>query len=445
MIQPFEVLNVLDYHAELTLNSHGKAFIKARIDTSKEEEYLAATHQQTTWIELTVESEEGEIRSLFAGILERMVIQKEAETSIMELNLITGSVLLEQKKHLRSFQDQSLTYRDIIDACNKGYEDVAVIMTVGRNETLPHLIMQYRESDWDFLKRICALAGGFLIPSHTVRGIKYFFGLPKKNKTTVLDTNNYSIEDDKIRSYVVEEREIHEIGEDAVFKGNSFPIWKMSTEMRGNELYHRYWISKDTNKLIHEQDKYQDKLIGASLFGTVTEVKQEQVKIEIRDDENKKHTGSHWFPFSTVYSSPDGAGWYCMPEEGDKVRLYLPTVCEEDAYVCSAVHDNGGEGVRINPDNKIWRNPQGKEIRLTPDSILVTNNDGNSIELLDNQGIKIKSKGFIRICTQGRMQIESGNSGLELSAAKRVRIQQGDTELCLEDGIQITGGKVNIR
>ena len=168
------------------------------------------------------------------------------------------------------------------------------------------------------------------------------------------------------------------------------------------------------------------------------------MKISISEDENKENTGERWFPFSTVYSSSDGAGWYCMPEAGDKIRLYLPSYNEADAYVCSAVHENDEEGIRTNPEFKIWRNKYGKEIRLTPDSILLTNNKGNSVELSDKRGIQIKSSGSMYLKAGGRMQISSENAGIEMSASSRIRIQQGEAEMLLQDGVQVTGAKVNI-
>lgn len=33
-----------------------------------------------------------------------------------------------------------------------------------------------------------------------------------------------------------------------------------------------------------------------------------------------------------------GSGWYCMPEKGDEIRLYIRTVKEKHAYVISSVH-----------------------------------------------------------------------------------------------------------
>ena len=77
-------------------------------------------------------------------------------------------------------------------------------------------------------------------------------------------------------------------------------------------------------------------MIGASLDSTVTEVRGDVVRVSLRTD--AKSGAGKWFSFSTVYSSPDGSGWYCMPEPGDEIRLYFPTEQEKHGYVISAVH-----------------------------------------------------------------------------------------------------------
>lgn len=443
-INPFEALAVLDYKAVLEPNKHGKAVVTAQISGEKEKTYLSMAGK-TTWVEILAESETGETRVLFCGVLCRMTMKKEEKNFVMKLELATGTVLLEKENHTRSFQRGNLTYKNVIDTCNDTYEEAATIMTAGKGESLPHFILQYKETDWEFLKRMCAMAGGVLIPSYSVKGIKYFFGMPQKTEKAVFQTDNYSIVNDEMTSYEIESREIYTVGEKAEFKGQTYYIWRVVSHMQGNELYHVYSISKELKKLVRQEDKFQKRMTGASLFGEVKDVKGEQVKIFIADDENQDNAGFKWFPFSTVYSSSDGAGWYCMPESGDKVRLYLPSSDEAEAYVCSAVHENGGEGIRTDPEQKIWRNPYGKEIRLSPDSILLTNNKGNSVELSDSSGIHIKSSGSVYVKAEGRIQISSENAGIEIAASNRIRIQQGESELLLQDGVQFTGAKVNIK
>lgn len=441
-IRPFEILAVLDYESVQEPNKHGRVKITALISSKKREEYQMAA-RRTTWVEVVVSDEAGKEEQLFCGVLASMTIKIEPHDCIMELKLLTGTVLLEREVHLRSFQDDNLTFKNVIQTCNKEYGNASVIMTVGKDKKLPHFILQYYANDWDFLRRLCALNGSVVVPSHVGEGIKYFFGMPQLNKTAVFDTECYSIINGEIMSYAVESREIYSIGTKAEFMGDNFLIWKIDTTFKGGELYHTYYISKEIIKL-KTSDIYDPSMTGASLYGEITAVEDERVKISIAEDENKENTGDRWFPFSTVYSSSDGAGWYCMPEMGDHIRIYLPSKQEENTYVCSAVHENKGEGIRTNPDHKIWRNKYGKEIRLTPDSILLTNHKGNSVELSDAQGIRIKSSGSVRIQADGRIQISSENAGVEVTASSRIRFQQGSTELLLKDGIQVTGAKTNI-
>ena len=66
------------------------------------------------------------------------------------------------------------------------------------------------------------------------------------------------------------------------------------------------------------------KIIGASMKGNVTAVKKDTVKVVLMEDETGGWAGQKWFAYSTIYSSPDGTGWYCMPEKGDSVRLIFP-------------------------------------------------------------------------------------------------------------------------
>lgn len=334
-IKPFEVLSVIDYKAVQEPNEHGKATVRALISPEREQTYLSMA-RQTAWVEIIAVSETGEEKALFCGVLCCMTFKRESDSSVMELEVMSGTILLDRTDHIRSFQSESLTYRHVIDSCNGDYEGAAAIMTVGKGETIPHFILQYRETDWMFLKRMCALAGGMLVPSDTITGIKYFFGMPKKNETAEFITDNYAIVNDEVLSYAIESREIHTIGEKAKFKDRDYFIWKMTSQMVGSQLYHTYYISGNVKNMIKPGACYQEKMTGASLYGTIMEAEGELVKVALLDDENSKNSGDRWFSFSTVYSSADGAGWYCMPEIGDKVRLYIPASDEADAYVCSA-------------------------------------------------------------------------------------------------------------
>ena len=123
---------------------------------------------------------------------------------------------------------------------------------------------------------------------------------------------------------------------------------------------------------------YNEKISGVTLFGKVLDVKEEKVKLEILEDENKARSGACWFTYATVYSSSDMAGWYCMPEIGDRVRICFPTENEQEAYVANAYHE-ADAAYRRKPECKSWRNREGKEIRLSRIFIWTGNQTGMHI------------------------------------------------------------------
>ena len=132
-----------------------------------------------------------------------------------------------------------------------------------------------------------------------------------------------------------------------------------------------------------------------------------------------------------------------MPEIGDVVRLYFPTEKEENAYVSSAYHEKDTE-LRTHPECKFWRNKEGKEIQLSPEHILLTNNDGTYIELSDDEGVKIISEGSVTVHAGESLNITSSTSSIELSAPKRIRLKQGNTEMNLGGDLKMRGARIKL-
>ena len=173
----------------------------------------------------------------------------------------------------------------------------------------------------------------------------------------------------------------------------------------------------------------------------VTAVEKTMVQVELLEDENKADCGARWLDYATVYSTPDGTGWYCMPEVGDEVRLVFPDRDEEHAYVAGSVH-LGAAGGRDRPQEKYWRNKQNKEILFTPDAIILRNNQGLSLELSDEEGIKLVSDKDILLQAEGQIQMKSQGEGIHMAADSKILLQQGTARIEMSDAINIGGGKI---
>lgn len=187
----------------------------------------------------------------------------------------------------------------------------------------------------------------------------------------------------------------------------------------------------------------RDILSGCSFDAVVTDVNKDMVQLDIAQDEWNASDGRKWFMYSTVYSSPDGTGWYCMPEKGDSVRLFVPEK-EEDSFVMSAVHKET-DSARCKPEHKSFKTKHGKEILFTPDSILMTNNQGMMVEMNDSEGIKITSDKDILIEAQDNLTIASSDASLLIAADDAIKVKQGATSMTLSDDISFTGGEFRIQ
>lgn len=455
-LRPFDELRVEGYRGIKQVNEHACAEITGMIPFDKMEEYCSQCSQET-WVRVIACGEEMEY-ILFYGIVEEVRIEIVNETCMVRMTLKSGTILLDEKKRIRSFQSPCLCYENLLSVCNEKYKDARVFMTEGQGKATGQFVMQYQETDWTFIKRLASMNNTVAVASSSVYGQKYYFGVPEGKSTIDGEHIEYMIQGNideywkkrakgldiqptDTMTYIWESREIYELGDRGVVGGKELIVWKIETKMKGGLLYHTYYMRTKAGFQVPLQ--YNMELCGVSLFGQTVGVRREKVQIELNDDENKGQTDKYWFPYATVYSSPDGTGWYCMPEIEDKIRIYFPTEQENDAYVASAYHEGDG-GLRTNPACKFWRNKEGKEIQLSPDKILLTNNNGTYVEFSDAEGIKMVSEGTVAIEANGGVYLSSRNASIELDAKEKVAIRQGDTSIDLAGNLHLSGAQIKL-
>lgn len=454
-VNPFSFVSFLKVECVKELNQHGVVRITGIIEQENNREYLNMATQET-WVTVYAVSENEEINHFFAGILTGLWIKKEGQVYILTIEVRTGSFLLDIKKHTRSFQNSGFQYSQVINTCLEAEEGSCYIQD-SNNKATERFLLQYQESDWQFIKRLASYAGTVLIPVDTAAEKKFCFGYKESSIAEQLEADSYRIEQNyeeyekkkaagftdlklaDLVSYVVGSREIYSLGETIQFEGAQYVIGKINSWLKGQELYHEYTLL--TQKGAKLLPIYNDNLTGVSLDARVTAVEKTVVKVQIEEDENKEKCESRWFDYATVYSTPDGAGWYCMPEVGDGVRIVMPDCIEGHAYVASSVH-LGTAGGRSNPDKKSWKNPQNKEILFTPDAIILRNNNGISMELSDKEGVKVISNKDIIVQADGNIQIKSQGAGVNMAAETSILMQQGVAKVEINNDININGGKI---
>lgn len=459
-IRPFPLLNILSVKCCKKVNEHGTLFFAGHIGAENEEYCLAIAMQANLQADVVLTDEDGNNEFFFRGIVSELQIQTENDVRTLSGTIKTGSYLMDQTKHVRSFQSDNITYDKILNTLGMSYQNTSFIMTAGSGECIQGLILQYFETDWEFAKRLATHFHTVLVPDDKMGGVRFNFGIPDMGCTIDIQTKYYSVKSDINRFlwghnngldaltemdsvfYTIESREVYRIGTQITLNGKSLFVYSIDTELVGKELLHLYYLLPKSGFQVPQN--YNDNSIGISLSATVAEVAKDDVKIKIAGDENE-NSGTRWFPYSTIYSTQDGTGWYCMPEIGDVVRLYVPCADETTAYAISSTHlQSRDENERINPDYKSIMNKQKKEILFMPGALVMTNNKGMSITLSDKEGISISSNKAIIINSQTSINISSSSDTLRITAPKAVTLRQGTTQLQLKNNLTFSGGQVRI-
>ena len=127
--------------------------------------------------------------------------------------------------------------------------------------------------------------------------------------------------------------------------------------------------------------------------------------------------------YSTAYSSSDGSGFYCMPAEGDTVRVFFPSDNEKDAFAASSVNVSPLD----NPKHKKWRSPAGKEILLTEEGMYITCKEGKIfINLEDENGITIFSDKDINVNSMSNMTLYA-KGNIKLQSDTKILVSTGES------------------
>jgi uncharacterized protein YqfB (UPF0267 family) len=405
-------------------------------------------------ISLIARDEKGS-KPLFSGIVTSLSSFSEGDVHKVEVIASGCTVSLDALRRRRSFQNANMTHEELAKAVLKPYPKADSILH-GEDKEIGDMFLQYDETDWEFLKRVASDLHAPLIPSDTHALARFHIGLPKEKKPFDVGGDRITIRKD-IRALMRQRKnELSDLGEDGVvsvsfesgvwldagdpviLNGRLFFVYEVESVLREGLLVHSYTL-RDEDGFLTPKETNED-ISGISLFGTVTDVQKDKVSVALDIDAGNDDCGSRLFPYSTVYSSPDGSGFYFMPEKGDRILLHFPAASEADAYARSAADVVPSDpSRRSDPNNKVIYTKYGKEIRLTPNSVEITSGTGHMIRLYDNGGISIDSAKSVSVSAGGNVLIESG-SKISVSGSK-IGFSQGSGSFKMEGGVITEDGQ----
>ncbi|NFT08784.1 late control protein D, partial [Clostridium botulinum] len=447
-------------------NEHGYLYLKCLIDdtinfqstikASTEDEICVyeeiedIDNENTSSDENTVninEVNERNSKRLFNGIVQNIRTTNINGIYYLEIQALTSSFKLDIKKKSRSFQNVDMTYDALINEILKDYSGYTFTQNIGKGQKIDKPLIQYKETDWKFFKRIASELKSELYCDIINLNYMFNFGIPSEYSYKLNDNMNYGAFKNLKR--------FHEAGGDEVYHDTDYFYYelKMRTILeigskiyfKQKELYVREYEAYRNKEEIIYKDKlcrkngvwqtklYNSLLNGASIEGKVLAVKEELIKIHLNIDENQSEGEAFWFR----YAPPSANIMYAMPSIGESVRLYFPSAGNDEPIITGCVRKNGDTcGQTSDTTNRYFQTEHGSEIAMLPGALNIKggNKDPLSINFDDETGVTLTSPTGLNLNAGGEIVIRTRNS-INISAQSQILMTKGNTE----NGVSIEG------
>ena len=363
----------------------------------------------------------GEDIRLFSGVVSLLTLQKIGAVYHVEIEAMGWTSLLDETLVSRSFQDVTMCYYDLIQSVLSDYSDSAVICKP-EDRDIGKFILQYRETDWSFLKRLATHFNTVLIADDLGNGPRFYLGIQKAKKEIedipvfvvwndterlrFVRSKGFDVHESDFTKYEIESVTRLSVGDCITFLGNVCVVEEAVSEFVNGLFSHKYILSREKGLL--QPLRHNEQISGLSLLGNVIGTQNSSVRIHLRIDKKQDVDLAFWFP----YAAHSNNVFYCMPEIGEKASLYFSNADESSGIAMNSVRSNGGNCSQTsNPRIKYMSIPSGQRIMLDETSLDFTEDEGQCIEIVDGKYACVQSPGNITICARS----------IKLNAAESVR------------------------
>ena len=131
--------------------SHASLYLEAVLDGEQEENELQNISKTMTLMYRT----EGETRPLFYGVIDKIFIRKDGEDVSLYLEAWDATYLMDTERRIRIFQNPQMTPEELMAEVMCTYPVADYKLNVPKMP-IGQLIIQYEETDWEFLNRFFA-------------------------------------------------------------------------------------------------------------------------------------------------------------------------------------------------------------------------------------------------------------------------------------------------
>ncbi len=408
---PAEFCQLYDIQIYSKVNEHGKAIITGIVKGTDVSENNLRNEEITIW-------GEDQKRPLFSGLVQSFRLIEKGGLWELELVCASFTILLDQCLETRSYQNVSVCYREMLEEARERFNIRSKLVITAREAAnlVEKPIIQYQETDWEFLKRMAGRLHTVLMPETTYPMVQMSIGCIQGTKYVTEDEEAYEEELnlDKYRaaqghkarshymSYRMKSQMNYELGDWVLWNGQELCVMEKKLFLKKGMIEWEYVLGLEAGFCLEEQPNVS--MRGVSLSGVVIDRKEGMVKVHLDIDLKQDTTKAYWYPYMPI----TGTILYSIPEKGARVLVNLWDEWGSDGAVTCCVRENGTESV--SPERKTFQT-DSKSCKMVPEYVGFFSKRMDSLTeafVVDDEiGLMAYTEKKIRIQAAGNMIVGS--------------------------------------
>ncbi|WP_342479874.1 deaminase domain-containing protein [Paenibacillus sp. FSL L8-0340] len=437
---PYELKAIRSFRIERKFNTHARCTFTAVMTEEEAEACLLRSSFEDSLV--FRKPAKPRVESWFAGGITNVDIQMEDGISHVQIEALSRSYAMDMEPKNRSYQNKHLTYSEAIAGLAANYPGGdAHNMATGKQDALGTLMVQYGETDWQFMKRLASRVGTVILPDVTLDAPRVYFGVPDLSWGEELKSKHYTVikdraayEELKAHAEGTEADQLHEgdfvryrvvsgqycqVGDDVLFKNQMWVVSESVISYESGLLQYEYVLVK--RQTLRRKSRRNEAIQGVSLEGRVVKRANNMVKVHLDIDAGHDTQGNWWFP----YSGEGNNIFHCLPEEGARIKVYFPSGVEKKAIAINSVRGGSEEmksrTVFQKPTTKVFEMPGEAKMQLGDDGVLFQK--GTVSLHLDGGNITVNASEDLLLVASNRMELGSGD-GKSILESIRMRAKQ---------------------
>ncbi|MCI8408666.1 MAG: hypothetical protein HFJ09_05265 [Lachnospiraceae bacterium] len=418
----FNVITHIEYQQKY--GEHAEIEIQGILDA---DEKISKVYELNIEDRLILKKKE---KILFSGVPVYVSASYEGGQTKVMIKGKSRSILLDLKEKKRSFQKEE-TYASLIEKV-LGEKGILYLQKGLEGKKKEHLVMQYRETDWEFIKRMASHLHAPVCPNIGIEKTGLYIGYPSGKrieenistfqlKKNVTEYMQYHAQDtlaagQDFMTMTIQSLKPYAVGDILSYDGNEYRICFVKMKYTDGML--RYTYRLRNKRGMKWRKKYHSGLAGRSINGKILKVSKDKVKLHLDIDKSQPVEEALWFPVAIGYTAEGSTGLYTAMDEGESVKLFFPSAEEKDAYIrCVNRGDSESSQHYSDPVTKSYGTPYGSCIQTTKKGVLIsTVKDEIHIRMDEDDGIEFHSSEKITIATEKKLDMD----------CKKLKIESGD-------------------